>query len=400
MQATILSDSPSKHLGNLDSELSRLSKQIGKDSEPQVKIDSALANLSKEYDECSKDLKTTTDIETKKGYTELAASLGPNIELLKKSKERISTTVSKLVNLKKSLADISAFNSSMAELAGQDALEGDVRDILKESLNRWGAGSASKPESNLSNSSKAESPDLQPRIIPVPSPIKSPDAKNGKDLKIPELGLELIYVQKGDFLMGSDVYYCEQPILTVSFTKPFWIGKYEVTQGQWKAVMGNNPSRFKGDSLPVDSVKWDECVSFCKKLSAREQKSGRLLSGYVYRLPTEEEWEYAARGGNNGKGFTYSGSNDLEEVAWYSENSMKATHPVGQKKANELGLYDMSGNVMERCHDDDSPPSSVHVCRGGSWKFGAMFCRSTYPLGDNYDNESIGFRLVLGYPLP
>lgn len=400
VEAAMLSYSPYGQLSKLDAEATQLAGQIEKDSGPQAKIDRALGELSREYDECSKELKKATDLETKKRYISLADSLGPNIELLKKSKERISTTAAKLVNLKKALADISAFYSSMSRLAGQNALDADVRDILKEILNIYDVENASKAESRISIPSKTDPANQQSRAVSLKLFIMPPEAKAGKDLKIPDLKMDLVYVQEGSFQMGADIYSCEKPVRTVSLTKPFWIGRYEVTQLQWEAVMGNNPSRFKGANRPVEQVTWDDCVLFCDKLTDRDRKSGRLPSGYVYRLPSEVEWEYAARGGNKGNSFTYSGGNNPDEVAWCSKNSRNSTQAVGQKKANELGLYDMSGNVMERCHDYYPRSNSDRICRGGSWRNGANFCRSSYRIPDYWDKDTIGFRLVVGFPLP
>ena len=183
----------------------------------------------------------------------------------------------------------------------------------------------------------------------------------------------------------------------------YYIAKYEVTQGLWKAVMGSNPSYFKGDNLPVENVSWKDCQKFIKKLNK--------MTGKNFRLPTEAEWEYAARGGNKSRGYKYAGSNIIGGVAWYSDNSGSTTHPVGTKQANELGLYDMSGNVWEWCqdwHDDYSSLSqtnptgpssgSYRVLRGGSWDWGWGCCRVSHRR--DYGSPSgklnnIGFRLAM-----
>jgi formylglycine-generating enzyme required for sulfatase activity len=142
-----------------------------------------------------------------------------------------------------------------------------------------------------------------------------------------------------------------------STVSSFNIGKYEVTQGQWKAVMGDNPSRFKsGDNYPVENVSWNDVQDFLSRLNA--------LTGKNYRLPRETEWEYAARGGNSSRGYKYSGSANINDVAWYDGNSGERTHPVGTKAPNELGIYDMSGNVKEWCQDAEG---SYRVYRGGCW---------------------------------
>ena len=185
------------------------------------------------------------------------------------------------------------------------------------------------------------------------------------------------------------------PYLIKSFVKieekNYYIAKYEVTQAQWRAVMGNNPAHFKeGADRPVENVSWYDAMEFCKKLN----DMGLAPAGYKFFLPTEAQWEYAARGGNKSKGYEYSGSNDINEVAWYDDNSGGQTHPVGEKKPNELGLYDMSGNVWEWCLDADGP---YRVLRGGGWYYNARYCRSAYRDGRGpvlrYDR--VGFRLAL-----
>ena len=199
---------------------------------------------------------------------------------------------------------------------------------------------------------------------------------------------------------GSDAESDEKPTHSVTVSD-FYIGKYEVTQAQWKAVMGSNPSDFKGDNLPVENVSWNDIQEFITKLNAQ--------TGKKFRLPTEAEWEYAARGGNQSKGYKYSGSDSIDEVAWYGDNSSSTTHPVGQKSPNELGIYDMSGNVFEWCQDwygsysseaqtNPTGPSSgsYRVLRGGSWYYYARNCRvsrrdSNFP---DYRGSICGFRLV------
>lgn len=214
----------------------------------------------------------------------------------------------------------------------------------------------------------------------------------------------MIHVEGGSFQMGSERNQNnEKPVHTVSLSD-YHIGQTEVTQALWTAVMGNNPSNNKGDNLPVDNVSWNDCIDFIKKLNA--------ITGATFRLPTEAEWEFAARGGNASKGFIYSGSNDINEVAWYAENSADATHPVAQKKANELGLYDMSGNVYEWCNDiygksyyKSSPEhnpqgadnGSSRVLRGGCYYNNADNCRVSFR-NDFYPNRAYindGLRLAL-----
>ncbi len=219
-------------------------------------------------------------------------------------------------------------------------------------------------------------------------------------------GIEMIFVKGGTFTMGctSEQSNCgdnEKPIHMVTLND-FQIGKYEVTQKQWQAVMGNNPSHFKGDNLPVERVSWYDVQEFIKKLN--------LKTGKKYRLPTEAEWEYAARSGPTSSQTLYSGSNKINEVAWYSDNSGSTTNPVGQKKANALGIYDMSGNVWEWCSDwyvdyssgsqsnQQGSSSGTHrVGRGGGWYGEPQYCRVTFRnyYFAGYSSDYLGFRLAL-----
>ena len=222
---------------------------------------------------------------------------------------------------------------------------------------------------------------------------------------------EMLYVEGGTFTMGctyeqgSDCSENEKPSHQVILNS-FYIGKYEVTQSLWKKVMGNNPSHFDGcDECPVEEVSWDDCQKFINKLNSMTNK--------VFRLPTEAEWEYAARGGGRGVSHTsykYSGSNDVGSVAWNDDNSGSKTHPVGEKGANELGIYDMSGNVWEWCSDwygdySSSPENNpkgassgeYRVKRGGSWRGIGYYCRVSRRGGD-YPSSGyyyLGLRLVL-----
>ena len=230
--------------------------------------------------------------------------------------------------------------------------------------------------------------------------------------------LEMVEIKAGNFTIGSPEMekdrYRDETQHRVTLTQDYWLGKYEVTQGQWKAIMGNNPSFYKkGDDYPVEKVDWNEAMAFCRRLTEIERSAGRLPNSYEYTLPTEAQWEYASRGGHKSNGYhVYSGSDNLDGVGWYDNNSGSSTHPVGQKRANELGLHDMSGNVDEWCHDwydtntyksgsstnPVGPPNgSSRVLRGGSWGDNAESCRSAHrsKVGPTGCGNDVGFRVAL-----
>jgi formylglycine-generating enzyme required for sulfatase activity len=234
--------------------------------------------------------------------------------------------------------------------------------------------------------------------------------------------LEMVWCPPGVLtLLNGDN---QVPPSTIQIPKGFFIGKYPVTQSQWEVVMGQHPSHFKkGKALgmfggqtqpahPVESVSWDDCQTFVQSLNKRLQRA--VAPNWCFRLPYEKEWEYAARGGPVNHGYNYSGGNDLEAVGWFSENSDGSTHPVGQKAPNELGLYDMSGNVWEWCQDYSvkyvsgavSDPAgaasgSDRVGRGGSWVDSASDCRSAGRgiFGwSGHRGSGIGFRVAMSLP--
>ena len=215
----------------------------------------------------------------------------------------------------------------------------------------------------------------------------------------------MIHIKGGNFDMGDTIgggEASEKPVHKVTLSD-FQLCKYPVTQGHWKTIMGENPSWFRDDiNLPVESVSWNDAQDFIKKLQEKTKKQ--------YRLPTEAEWEYAAKGGSLSKVYQYAGSNDLKAVGWYAENAGSETHPVGQLAANELGLYDMSGNVWEWCQDSfgsypkeaQTNPKGVgkgasRVIRGGSWDFSPLFCRTAIRVSEapGVRSHDVGFRLAL-----
>lgn len=224
-----------------------------------------------------------------------------------------------------------------------------------------------------------------------------------------EVPFNMIFVKGGTFTMGataeqeSDAADWEHPAHKVTISKGYYVGETEVTQGLWKAVMGENPSFFRnGDNYPVEQVSWDDVQVFIQELNR--------LTGKKYRLPTEAEWEYAARGGGKSQGFKYSEGFGIEQVAWYKSNSGMETHPVGLKLPNELGLYDMSGNVWEYCQDLQGSYSGsaqtdpigastgqARVCRGGGFGNVAQCSRVSFRHISYTDSRlmACGFRLAL-----
>lgn len=230
---------------------------------------------------------------------------------------------------------------------------------------------------------------------------------NDRLIKVSNVEFTMKKVEGGSFTMGCDPRWSDE---CLEWEKPahhvtvgsFYIGETEVTQELWEAVMGNNPSEFKGDDRPVETISHEEAESFIDRLNE--------LTGEHFRFPTEAEWEFAAQGGTKSGGYKYSGSNNIDEVGWHEGNSDSKTHPIKMKKANELGLYDMSGNVLEWCSDwwetytdkeaiDPQGPSSGYYVsyRGGCWGGDARYCRNSYRNSDpSYiSSHFIGLRLAM-----
>ena len=263
-----------------------------------------------------------------------------------------------------------------------------------------------KPKPAVTKPKPAAKP--KPKAKTKPAPRCNNTSHSGSTSSTVSLSAELnklinnmVYVSGGTFIMGGDESSDQTPTHSVTLSS-YYICKYEVTQALWRAVMGSNPSKFKGDNLPVEQVSWNDCQTFINRLNS--------YTGRNFRLPTEAEWEFAARGGNYSCHYKYSGSNYIGDVAWYTDNSGNRTHPVGTKQANELGLYDMSGNVWEWCSDwygsyssySQSNPTGAtsgfgRVERGGNWCGLARYCcsshRSYYAPGNSFDD--LGLRLVL-----
>jgi formylglycine-generating enzyme required for sulfatase activity len=274
---------------------------------------------------------------------------------------------------------------------------------------------AGNAEERPSAPAAAGDADEAPTRLPPVAPGKPPRSRpiEGLHWAVPELGMQFVWVAHGSFRMGSNSGAAdEQPEHTVRFGRGFWLGMCEVTQAEYEALSERNPSRFKGPRHPVETVSWNDAVGYCARLTERERLVSRLPAGYEYRLPTEAEWEYAARGGERSRWYIYSGSNRADDVAWHNANSGGMTHPVGQKQPNELGLYDLSGNVWEWCLDgyDEayytaSPAisplnlqtSSTRVYRGGSWGIAPRDVRSVYRNRGKPENaiSGLGFRVSL-----
>jgi len=244
-----------------------------------------------------------------------------------------------------------------------------------------------------------------------------------KDMSVPlskDVDLRMIWIEPGTFTMGSPSDELgrkeEETQHEVTLTQGYWLGKYEVTQAQYEAVMGTNPSYWEGANLPVDSIIWDDAMEFCAKLTEIERGAGRLPEGYEYTLPTEAQWEYVCRAGtttalNSGKNLSDEYKcPEMDEVGWYYYNGTRKTHPVGQKLPNAWGLYDMHGNVSEWCLDwyGDYPTTAVtdptgpvtgedRVIRSGACDY-AYHCRSAHRSNgapSHFSGTYRGFRVAL-----
>lgn len=287
-----------------------------------------------------------------------------------------------------------------------------VTQNINEAIRLYEIVSCSNSELKSKAAQKASELKTQPKISTT---VSSTNGIKKTTYTVNGVSFTMVAVEGGTFTMGatpeqgSDAESDEKPAHQVTLSS-FNIGQTEVTQALWQAVMGSNPSRFTGDlQRPVEKVSWDDCQTFITKLNQ--------MTSQNFRLPTEAEWEYAARGGNKSQGYKYSGSNTIGDVAWYSDNSYAlgssnpdyGTHPVATKAPNELGLYDMSGNVWEWCQDwfgdysssaqtaPTGPASgSLRVNRGGGWNYYAGNCRGSNRHSNNpsYTYNFLGFRLA------
>ena len=239
----------------------------------------------------------------------------------------------------------------------------------------------------------------------------NPSSEKNKAIKA--LGITMIYILPGEFIMGSDKWNSdEKPAHKVRISQPFWIGECEITQSQYQEIMNASPSLYIGKESPVEQISWEDAAEFCKRLNEIEKKEGRVPAGYIYRLPTEAEWEYACRAGTVDD---YPGKPD--DISWNGSNSENSTQDVGTKSPNPWGIHDMNGNVWEWCLDScgygetgvstdaykdgiTDPFSSkgdFKILRGGSWCFDVKFCRTTKRYADKADfsTADIGMRIVL-----
>jgi formylglycine-generating enzyme required for sulfatase activity len=262
---------------------------------------------------------------------------------------------------------------------------------------------------------------ISPRLLFVAlaliGPTRAEDPARESNRVIADLALDLIWVEPGTFMMGSandepERNKAEGPRTRVTLTRGFWLGRTEVTQAQYEAITGVNPSTFKtdGGNRPVEHVSWLDAMAFCRKLTERERIAGRLPGSYVYTLPTEAQWEYAHRAGATG---AYPGEPDA--TSWYDRNSDATTHPVATKRANPWGFHDMAGNILEWCYDwygdyrggavtDPTGPGRGHyrIARGGSWRTDASLGRCAARSGGSEARRdyTIGFRIALSAAAP
>jgi formylglycine-generating enzyme required for sulfatase activity len=291
-----------------------------------------------------------------------------------------------------------------------------IAALVRSQATGYGGGSGTASGKPAAAAAKPGAAPAGQAAAPAPAASNTP-----KPAPAPVTPRGMVLVPAGTFSMGSNEGESrEKPVHQVTISKPFFMGKYEVTQKEWAEIMGSNPSTFKGDNLPVEQVSWHEAIDYCNKRSLAEGlvpaysgNENTIICNFQasgYRLPTEAEWEWAAKGG--GKDFMiyiYSGSSNVDAVGWYNGNSGGKTHPVGTKAPNSLGIYDMSGNTHEWCWDwygaypsgaqtdpKGASSGSDRMSRSGSWVNHAAILRSTDRFSESPSNRhaNVGFRLV------
>ncbi len=370
-------------------QIAQLEVEIETTEKQKIKLDVQLKQLQKDFEKASVQLKDTAQTDQLKASFE--ATLKEKEQVISKLKEKI-TALEKA--LKEEQAQKSIYEKAIAE--EQEKNRQNIASLQK-------VQQALEEEEAKTKTLQANLQTLQEKLKNIEAGTKSqttsasPSGKSYTET-INGVSFEMIWVEGGKFDFQG--------------TKPinldgFYMAKYLVTQELYEAVTGENPSYFKGNPQnPVESVSWEDIVN---KFLPKFEK----LTGKKYKLPSEAQWEYAAKGGQKSQGYEYAGSNDIDEVAWYDKNSGNSTQPVGQKKPNELGIYDMSGNVWEWCADDwhnnyekilingsafiNNPRANARVLRGGGWFILAEFCRSTirYDYAPFYYGNEIGFRFLL-----
>jgi formylglycine-generating enzyme required for sulfatase activity len=341
----------------------------------------------------------------------------------RRTRERLSgelgTATGEVARLQKELDDegsrsqaVKGENAQLVQrLNGElGTAKGEVARLQKE-LTEANARLSRTTPGQTSGPAPAQSASTAPRLGTDPGLGNRQVSGKIGDVFRTDIGMELVWIPAGTFQMGSPEgvgYGDERPQTEVTISRPFWMGRFEVRQRDWQAVMGNNPSYSKGEDLPVELVDWNQCVEFGKKLT--ERMKGKIPEGYEFRLPTEAEREYACRARTTTSWSFGDEESAVKPYAWYDNNAGGKTQPVGQKLANPWGLYDMHGGVWEwvldwngtypggRVTDPKGPANGSHrVIRGGAWSFSVRHCRSAYRGFGDQGNRwlNLGFRLVL-----